>query len=251
MKNKNRNEKEGRYKIQETKKSQKMITLKGGRNIKNYIRFLLFLSLFITELSQAKNLGVWGAMFPIAEQDIKEFIYKRLNQMQQNGELEKIKKKFIRNVKNHTLRPAPVSGLTTTDRPKTFYYDPIYILDKNIEDEKGKIIAKAGTTINPLDTIKLHSVLFFLNADDKRQIAWALENVKKHDYVKYILVQGNIKDAGKVLSDRIYFDQHGIITRKLGVMHIPCVVKQEGKKLQVQEISLKKETNENKEIKTK
>ena len=87
-------------------------------------------------------------------------------------------------------------------------------------------------------------VLFFIDADDKRQINWALDNVKKYDYMKYILVKGNIKDAGKILNDRIYFDQHGLITRKLGIKHIPCIVKQEEKqekkKLQIQEFAIKK-----------
>jgi conjugal transfer pilus assembly protein TraW len=203
--------------------------------------FLILVSIFTVSTAFAKNLGVWGTVFPVVEQDIKEFIYERINQMQQNGEFKKLKEKFIQNVKDHTLRPAPVLGLTiikNTKKPKMFYYDPTYVLAKNIEDEKGRIIAKAGTTINPFDTIKLHGVMFFLDADDKRQIKWALENGKKYDYVRHILVRGNIKDAGRVLNDRIYFDQNGLITKQLGIKHIPCIVKQEGKKLQIQEFGL-------------
>lgn len=212
-------------------------------NLKTIIFFnifqslLLFACMFISTSIFAKNLGVWGAVFPVVEQDIKEFIHERLNQMQQNGALERLKKDFIQNVKNHTLRPTPVAGLTVTEEPKTFYYDPTYVLDKDITDEKGKAIAKAGITINPLDTIKLHGVMFFLNADDKRQVKWALENAKKYDYVKYILVEGNIKDAGKALNDRIYFDQYGVMVQKLGIKHIPCIVKQVGKKLQIKEVA--------------
>jgi len=210
------------------------------------IVWVLLCLLFITNIAQAKNLGVWGQLFPIEEQDIREFIYQRLNEMEQNGEMTKLNKKFIKNVKEHTLRPTPVAGLTTTKNPKIFYYDPTYILDKGIEDHEGNIIAKKGTIINPLDTITLHGVLFFLNADDKGQINWVLANIKKYDYVKYILVQGNIKEAGKRLSDRIYFDQHGLITKQLGIKHIPCIVKQEGKKLQIQEFALNSNESGNK-----
>lgn len=198
----------------------------------------LILLICAISTSYAQNLGVWGAVFPVVEQDIREFIYERLNQMQQNGELEKLKGKFIKNVKEHTLRPTPVAGLTTTEQPKTFYYDTTYVLNKTIEDDKGNVIAKAGTTINPLDTITLHGVMFFLDADDKRQTKWALENVKKYDYVRHILVRGNIKTAGESLKDRIYFDQYGLITKQLGIKHIPSVVKQEGKRLQIQEVGL-------------
>ena len=198
-------------------------------------------------LAQAKNLGVWGSLFAIEEQDIREFIYQRLNEMQQNGEMVILNKKFIKNVKEHALRPTPVSGLITTKEPKTFYYDPTYILGKDIEDHEKNIIAKRGTIINPLDTIKLHGVLFFLDADDTRQIKWALKHSKKHDYVKYILVKGNIKEAGKKLNDRIYFDQYGLITKQLRIKHIPCIVKQEGKKLQIQEFALGEFATESKE----
>ena len=210
-------------------------------NSKQTTVFLILVSIFTASTAFAKNLGVWGAVFPVIEQDIKEFIYERINQMQQNGEFKKLKEKFIRNVKDHTLRPVPVLGLTVTKKPKTFYYDPTYVLTQNIEDEKGGIIAKAGTTINPLDTIKLHGVMFFLDTDDKRQIKWALENAKKYGYVRHILVRGNIKDAGKILNDRIYFDQSGLITKQIGIKHIPCIVKQEGKKLQIQEFGLQAE----------
>ncbi len=212
------------------------------KKVKQLSFFLMFV-FFVMNLAQAKNLGVWGPVFPIEEQDIREFIYQRLNGMEQNGEMAKVKEKFIENVKKHTLRPTSVAGLTTTDNPKTFYYDPTYILNKNIEDHEGNIIAKKGTVINPLDTITLHGVLFFLDADDKRQIKWAIKNAKKYDYVRYILVKGNIKEAGKKLNDRVYFDQYGSITRKLGISHIPCIVKQERKKLQIQEFAVSQEVN--------
>jgi conjugal transfer pilus assembly protein TraW len=218
------------------------------KNLKSYIKVSILLLMLAVTSAQAKNLGVWGPLFPIEEQDIREFIYQRLNEMEQNGEMTLLNKKFIKNVKEHALRPTPVAGLTVigntkkakeTKETKTFYYDPTYILNRDIEDYEGNIIAKKGTIINPLDTITLHGVLFFLDADDKRQIKWALSNAKKYDYVRYILVKGNIKEAGKKLNDRIYFDQYGLITKQLGIKHIPCIVKQEGKKLQIQEFVLK------------
>jgi len=187
---------------------------------------------------QAKNLGVYGATFEIIEKDFKEFIYERLYQLQQNGILDKFNKKFVSNVKKHILRPMPVKGLTTTDNPKTFYYDPTYVLKEDIRDINGKILISRGTTINPFDVIKLHSIWLFFNADDKQQLKWAREEAKKHNYVKYILVQGNIKDTGNTLKDRIYFDQYGAITKQLGLKHIPCLVQQKGRKLQIREFSI-------------
>ena len=47
----------------------------------------------------------------------------------------------------------------------------------------------------------MHSVLFFIDADDRRQIEWSLESAKRYDYVKFILIRGNIKDAGNILKN--------------------------------------------------
>ena len=210
-----------------------------------------FWTLLVTNMVYAKDLGNWGALFPIQELDIREFIQQKLNEMEQNGEMAILKEKLIKTVKKHIVHPTPVAGLTTTKNPKTFYYDPTYVLVHNIEDHEGNIIAKKGTTINPLDTIILHGVLFLLDADDVKQIKWALENAKKHDYVKYILVKGNIKEAGKKLKDRIYFDQYGLITKKLEIKHIPCIVKQEGKKLQIQEFALEDSADKQNTVSTK
>ena len=210
----------------------------------SFSKILILLPTLALTSIEAKNLGVWGTLFPIAEQDLREIIYQRLNEMEQNGEMAKLREKFINNVKEHALRPTPVTGLTTTESPQTFYYDPTYTLTENIEDYEGEIIAKKGTVINPLDMVTMHGVLFFLNADDVKQISWALVQGKKHDYVKYILVRGNIQEAGKRLNERIYFDQAGSLTKQLGIKHIPCLVKQDGKRLQIQEFALKENQGE-------
>jgi len=186
----------------------------------------------------AKDLGVYGETFPIEEKDFKEVIFEKLHLMQQNGEMDKLKEKFIRDVKAHAIRPSSVRGLTTTQMPQTFYYDPTYTAKENITDEKGKIIIKAGTKANPLDTVTLRSAMLFFNADDSRQINWVKQEIKKHNLVKIILVQGNVKKTSELLNERIYFDQAGSISQKLGIKHIPCVVTQAGRRLEIKEINI-------------
>lgn len=196
---------------------------------------ILLLLCFST--SFAKDLGVFGAVYPISEEDIQEFILNKLHALEANGELAKMQTRFVDNVKEHTLRPTPVK-LSTTDNPETLYYDPTFTLARDISNGNGKILFHKGYRVNPLEKIKLHGVLFFLNADDKRQVTWATQKAKQYDYVKYILVQGNIKDAGNALNNRIYFDQYGKITTKLGIKHIPCIVTQDGLRLKIQEFKM-------------
>jgi len=202
---------------------------------------VILLILLLTNSLCAKNLGVWGPVFPIKEQDFLSFIYNRLNEMQKSGELKNAKNKFIKTVKEHALRPNPVKWLTTTTNKKTFLYDPTFVLTKNIYDENKNILIKAGTRINPFDAITLHQVLFFLDSDDKRQIRTVLsesKKVAKNYLVKFILVNGNIKDATKLLNSHIYFDQYGLLSKKFNLQHIPCEIKQRGKVLEIKEFAV-------------
>ena len=215
------------------------------------ITVITITSLLLTNFAIARNFGVWGTVYPIDEENFTQFIYQRLKQMQQSGAYNKFKRQFIYNVKNHILRPKPVAGLTTTDHPQTYFYDPTFTLTRDIKTPSGKILFFKGTRINPLAKMKLREKLFFLNADDERQITWAQKKAQKeaqeivkrraqkYNVVKYILVNGNIKEASAQLNNRVYFDQNGFIAHKLGIKHIPCIVKQQGKMLQIKEFAVK------------
>lgn len=61
---------------------------------------------------QAKDLGTWGEMYPIAEQDMLTTIQTRLKAMEDSGELAREQDAFKQRVIEHTLRPKPVEGLT-------------------------------------------------------------------------------------------------------------------------------------------
>jgi conjugal transfer pilus assembly protein TraW len=208
--------------------------------------FFVFFILFILLISlqpvtvRAANLGVYGQVYPIQEQDFLVFIHDRLKQMEKSGQLTTFKNQFIARVKAHVYRPTPVSGLTTTNHPKTFYDDPTFTVGQDIKDMNGNIIARKGTVVRPLSTITLHSVWLFFNADDSRQVEWALSMVKTHPdrIVKFILVRGDISKAEKALNGRIYFDQEGLISKKLGLKHIPCVVEQQGDRLMIREFKI-------------
>jgi len=200
---------------------------------------LIFLTVFIVSTTFAKDLGVWGDIYPIDEDDLRDFIFKRLDSLEKNGEMKTMQKNFIKNVTYHTLRPQPVGNLTTTEQPKTLFYEPTFVLNRNIEDADGKVLFPVGTKVNPLDRVQLHSVMFFLNSDDKRQITWAIKKAKNFQYIKYILVQGNIKEASEALNNKVYFDQYGKLVHKLGILHIPSIVQQSEKKLKIQEYAVK------------
>lgn len=200
------------------------------------IVIVILIILFVSS-SFAENLGTFGQVHGIAEEDFLSFIQKRLLVMQANGEWKKIEDQFKENVKRHADRPTPVSNITTAIEYKTWDYDPSITVPYDLRDSEGHIIAKAGTTVNPLSYINLHHALLFIDGDDSKQIqvAKGIDNVLK-GRIKLVLVRGSVTENEKRFNKPIYFDQGGSLVSKFNIQHVPALVWQNGLVLKVQEI---------------
>jgi len=75
------------------------------------------------------------------------------------------------------------------------------------------------------------------DARDARQVAQA-EGIIRHyeGRVKPILTQGDYPQIAKHWGRRVYYDQHGLITRKLGITQVPALVSQDGARLRIDEM---------------
>lgn len=199
---------------------------------------------------QAKNLGVMGHVFPIAEIDMLEWIDNRLRTFEQNGKLDAMKNQMQNQVKESVKRPPPVQGLTPTNNPKTFYIDPTLTLAKDIKDSQGKVLYKAGTSINAMDSrtwpqqdrknlpqFQYSKELILFDGDDPKQRQWAL-TYHSEKPIKWILTQGEPGKMEHLLDSRVYFDQGGNISRYFELQHIPAVISQVGTQWQVKEIDV-------------
>ncbi|EKF67014.1 type-F conjugative transfer system protein TraW [Serratia plymuthica A30] len=186
----------------------------------------------------AANLGVKGALFPIAEQDMVDFIKQRLTAMEQSGELAQLQKETEERVKEHAVRPTPVDGLSPTQEAHTFYYDPTFVVGQTITDMAGNVIALKGQRVNPLHTITYDQTLYFIDGDDKEQMSWIGKAIKGQSNFKVILVNGNVKKTSDALDEPVYFDQHGSLTQKFGFKHVPARIAVEGDRMRIDEIKL-------------
>lgn len=186
---------------------------------------------------KAENLGTYGVVYPILETDLLDFIRSQLSAWKESGKLQQEEEKIQQKIKYTVRHPKPVAFLTTTHNPREYNYVPIFKLTHDIRDAQGKILLPQGKTVNALDTMILHDTLLFFNADDQRQVEWAVLEGKKHDSVKYILTGGDIFLTSKKLG-RIYFDQEGVISKKLELEHIPCAVYQVKNHLHIQEFNI-------------
>lgn len=192
-----------------------------------YIGSLLVLA---TEV-QAKDFGVQGHVFEIAEQDFLEVINARLKAVDWNQFNQKIQNK----TKDYVENPAPVSSITRAKEAKTYLYDPTYVLTQDIYDHTDKLIHSRGTKVNPLEFTSLKEALLFIDGDDETQINLALKQYKeKNEKLKIVLIKGSPLKIQRKEKVWIYFDQGGVLTRKLGIAEVPALVTQEGLKLKIQ-----------------
>lgn len=192
------------------------------------------LSLVFFQTSLAKNLGQYGQVFPVIEEDLRQVILKHLKVMEQNGELLKHERLIEQRVALHIIKPTPLS-LASTKTPKSFHVDPTVWVSHDISMPDGSLLAKKGESINPFKHIQFSKTLLFFNADDKRQLRWVQNHHREYTQVKLILTGGDVRETSELLG-RIYFDFNGVISNQLHLQHVPSVVSQKGLYWKVVEI---------------
>ncbi|WP_407277682.1 type-F conjugative transfer system protein TraW [Aromatoleum evansii] len=187
----------------------------------------------------AVELGVIGPTYEISEPHLLQMIERRLRDMERSGELkrqeEQARFRGIETVKH----PLPVAGLRATETARTFYIDPSFTLDRNLLGPRGELLFAAGTRKNPLEVVSLSRHLLFFDARDPRQVGRARQLMASYrGRVKPVLVGGSYLELMKSWRIPIYYDQHGLLTRRLGIAQVPALVSQEGLRLRVDELEL-------------
>lgn len=196
---------------------------------------ILVISLLLSGALQAKELGTWGELYPVAEEDMLSTIHNRLKAMEESGEMAREQEAFKERVIRNTLRPKPVPGLRIARDNTTHYIDPSLTVSEDLKDHEGRVFARRGQVVNPLDTVPFTDTLYFIDADNPAQLEWM--KVQKPGTLTYrvILVNGDIREATKALDTRIYFDQDGTLSQKFGLKAIPARVTlaEDGRRLRV------------------
>ena len=190
--------------------------------------------------ARAVDAEVIGPTYEIAEPHLLRFIEQRLRQKEVSGELRRLQDEARTRGIDAVRHPEPVAGLTSTQTKRTFYFDPTYVLDRNVSDARGRLMFAAGTLANPLDIVSLSRHLFFFDARDPRQVAQALSLIKHYDgKVKPILTGGSYLDLMQAWRFPVYYDQHGLLTKRLGIRQVPALVSQEGRRLRIDELEVR------------
>ena len=188
---------------------------------------------------RAMDLGIIGPTYEISEPHLLQMIEQRLRAKERSGELGRLeaeaRKRGIATVKN----PPPVTGLRPTDTVRTFYFDPSFTLDRNLLGPQGELLFAAGTRKNPLEVVSLSRHLLFFDARDPRQVGRARQLIALYQgRVKPILVGGSYLDLMQSWHVPVYYDQQGLLTRRLGITQVPALVSQEGLRLRIDELAV-------------
>ncbi len=197
------------------------------------VTILFGLILFYKTPSQAKDFGVEGHLWEIAEEDILEYIEKELKVV----DVKKLKAEMIDKTKRRVEEPEEVSGIGISSSERIYYYDPSYIVPEDIYDQNGNLLYKAGYKVNPLNQVPLREKLIFINGNNEYQVRYALK--KREEYggaAKIILTSGKPLDIQRKEKVWIYFDQQGVLTTKLGIKAVPAIVEQSGLRLKITEL---------------
>ncbi|MDY0041147.1 MAG: type-F conjugative transfer system protein TraW [Desulforhabdus sp.] len=180
-----------------------------------------------------------GPVHPIKEPDMLQEIYRVLNEKQKSGEMARLQKEAVDRAKHSIENPKAVKGLARVEKARVFYWDPTVRVPKTITDPNGNVIAEAGKTINPLDYVNLPKNMLFFDGTDPAQVKKA-ESLMQHynGQMKAILVNGQPLEMSRQWKTQVYFDQGGILVRKLGLVRVPSLVSQEGKRLRIDELEV-------------
>ena len=207
-------------------------------------RFVFFSWIMISAaLSQVNDLGTFGQTFEIQERSLLEVIQTKLKDLEERGVLKDHQQDLVEKVKETLKNPQAVAGITKTTQPRTFTYDTSIMVPYDMKDNQGTVFQKQGTVVNPLHTHSLTKPLLFIDGDDRGQVVWVLHQQEERQRTrqtlpKLILVKGSPFDLMETHNVAFYFDQKGILTKKLGITQVPARVTQTEDVLTIEEVKL-------------
>jgi conjugal transfer pilus assembly protein TraW len=217
---------------------------------------------------KSKDCGTWGPLFPIQEESLIDVIQRRLQRLKKAGRIPALQEVWKEKVKKglETIKPLP--GMTKAKQNRTWFFDPSIPVPEDIQDHivgsfkaqtsllhpsriptyassfapclnlkqshyPGEIFYKKGERFNPLSQFSLPAPLLFIDGRDKDQVAWALNQEGK-----IILTAGQPFELMDQHDRRMFVDQLGIMTKKLGIRSVPARITQDDLRIKGEEVAL-------------
>ena len=204
------------------------------RKIITFITIILAIGMHGEAL--AKDLGKYGATYPIIEEDAISQLKKAIAKY----DWEKFKIKQKEKIKN--FKPKDLVDLPAAKEDKVFKVDMTGAIKEDIIGRDGEVIYPKGYRYNPMEYVFMRRIIVFINGKDEKQIEWYKKSPYPADMRTMLLItDGSYLDVRKKLNTlTVYYANKEIIDR-MGIKAVPSVAVQKGTELEVQEYALKKE----------
>ena len=193
----------------------------------------------------AKDLGVRGATWPVAEPDLLAEIEARLEEMQRSGALAGFEAEARERARRRLEEPDPVPGIAPARLARSRTFDPSIEVARDIRAHDGTLIAAAGTRIDPFAHAPLTRDLLFVDGRRDAEIDWALAHARpaKTLVPRIVLLAGRPLDLARRHGHPFFFDQGGRLAARFGIAVTPSLVTRDdtragGALLRIDEIPL-------------
>lgn len=195
------------------------------------IRILtLMLALMVPTTVSAKSLGVVGKTYPFAEKDGLSEIEERAKQVDWDKHLSNLKTAVA------NYKPEMVD-LPRVIANRTRKIDPRYTLDVDVPDPRdpSRILYPKGFQFNPFEYFTLPGCVVFVNAGDKKQIAWLKKSPFANDASATILLTGGDAAKAEEAFSRPFTYASSTIIERFDIMAVPSAACQKGAEVEVNE----------------
>ncbi len=186
----------------------------------------------------ARDLGVRGVVWPVAEPDLLAHIEARLGELEASGEMARMRREAAERARQRIETPRRVEGIEAARVRRTRLFNPSITLDRDIRTADGTLIAARGARVNPLEAQPLTRDLLFIDGARPVEVAWALRHGRP---ARIVLVGGRPLDLMRSHGRPFYFDQGGRLSKRLRLRATPSVVAAEGAALRITEVPLEDE----------
>lgn len=169
----------------------------------------------------------------IAERDMKQVLSEAVARADWNAIKRRAEDATARKIHRGPHLPLPEAR-----EPRSFLVDATVHFPDDVTDPKtGTVYIRAGSTVNPLDKVKLRSTLLFFNGNSQEQVRWVQQYLLAHDDrpLKLIVTDGDVGPLDRLLQHPVYWANQ-LMYERFGLVAVPSLVTQEGNRFRVQEI---------------
>ena len=164
-----------------------------------------------------------GPVHEIEEPNILDELQKRLAKFDWRSEIAKARERAQQKVQGHPLPRAT--------RDAVYWVDISTTITQDIKLPDGRIVAKAGSRINPLDVVALRQRYVFFDPTDPSQIAVVKRWQKAHNNLKLIASElaPLSKETDELIQNlgQMVFPSNRLLVERFQIQSVPALVEQD------------------------